>query len=128
MHNLRDEREMTVEKTYVTWEGVENFIDMLKPFIEANNFTGVYGPARGGLVFAVMISHRFDLPFLGAPQPGCLIVDDIVDTGDTARAWANKGYKIAAMFYNQNSNIKIDYYMLPKGDNWIVYPWEERTC
>lgn len=125
MENDRDARDMTPEKIYVSWEDVEEFIISLKPFVEENNFNGVYGPARGGLVFAVMISHRYKLPFLGAPQKGCLIVDDIVDTGDTAKAWANKGYKIASMFYNKSKSVvSVDYYMFDKVDNWIVFPFE----
>ena len=75
MQNERDVREQTVEKVYVTWLQMEQFIDYLAN--KTNNFqdfTGVYGPARGGLVFAVIISNRYNIPFLGAPQIGCLCV------------------------------------------------------
>lgn len=124
MNNERDLRDMTPEKIYVTWDQVEEFITNIGAFIKANNFNGVYGPARGGLVFAVMISHRYHLPFLGAPQPGCLIVDDIIDTGDTAKAWANKGYVIASMFFNSDSPVKANYYMYETEGKWLIFPWE----
>ena len=126
MTNDRDDRDMTSEKIHVTWKDVDYFVNQLSSRFDMRQFNGVYGPARGGLVFAVMISHRYDLPFLGAPQKGCLVVDDIVDTGDTARAWANKGYTIASMFYNKNSAAPVDYYMFDKYDRWVVFPFEKQ--
>lgn len=126
MTNDRDERDITPEKIHVTWRDVDHFVTKLgAKFNMVEQFNGVYGPARGGLIFAVMISHRYGLPFLGAPQKGCLIVDDIVDTGDTARAWANKGYTIASMFYNKKNAAPVDYYMFDNYNRWVVFPWEE---
>ena len=125
MKNKRDLKYITPEKVYVTWEDVDAFITCLAEY--TNNFkdiTGVYGPARGGLVFAVMISNRYGIPFLGAPQPGCLCVDDICDTGDTALAWKDKGYTIATMYYKEGSKVTPDYWMFEKKDKWIVFPFE----
>ena len=127
MGNLRDEREMTVEKEYVTWNDIEEFIDRLAE--DTNNFegyTGVYGPARGGVVYATIISNRYDLPYLGAPTVGCLCVDDICDSGDTALAWKQKGYKIATHYYKENDKIEPDYWLRNKDDKWIVFPWEKQ--
>lgn len=123
--NERDERDMTIKKEFVTWMDVDHFINSLQDFIKEHEFTGVYGPARGGLLFAVMISHKYGLPFLGAPQKGCLIVDDIVDTGKTAEAWKDKGYTIVSMYYKRNNLVEPDYWMFEKTDNWINFPWEE---
>lgn len=124
MLNDRDKKDMTPEKVYVTWSDVDEFITLLSLHMNMKSFTGVYGPARGGLVFAVMISNKFNLPFLGAPQIGCLCVDDICDTGDTALAWKNKGYTIATMFYKRGATVVPDYWMQEKEDKWIVFPWE----
>ena len=115
--NERDERDMTIKKEFVNWMDVDHFINSLQDFIKEHEFTGVYGPARGGLLFAVMISHKYGLPFLGAPQKGCLIVDDIVDTGKTAEAWKDKGYTIVSMYYKRNNLVEPDY--------WMNFPWEE---
>ena len=124
MINERDKKDTTPEKVYVTWEDVNEFITLLSSHMNMKSFTGVYGPARGGLVFAVMISHRYNLPFLGAPQAGCLCVDDICDTGDTALAWKDKGYTIATMYYKKGSKVTPDYWMFEKKDKWIVFPFE----
>lgn len=124
MINDRDKKEITIIKENVTWQDVDNFILSLKNYIKLNQFNGVYGPARGGLIFAVMISHRYNLPFLGAPQKGCICVDDIIDSGVTALAWKNKGYKIVSMYYKPNDFVKPDYYYKEKDDKWIYFPWE----
>ena len=128
MGNLRDDREMTVIKEYVTWNDVEEFIEWLAQ--KTNNFegyTGVYGPARGGVVYAAIISNRYNIPFLGAPHLGCLIIDDICDSGDTALAWRNKGYKIATHYYKEGAKIEPDFWYKEKGDNWIVFSIERNN-
>lgn len=126
MGNLRDERDITVIKEYVTWNDIEEFITWLAK--ETNNFegyTGVFGPARGGVIYAAIISNRYNLPYLGAPTVGCLCVDDICDTGDTASAWKQKGYTIATHYYKENSKVEPDFWLRNKEDKWIVYPWEK---
>ena len=124
MINGRDEKEITPIKENVSWQDVDNFISSLKNYIKLNQFNCVYGPARGGLIFAVMISHRYNLPFLGAPQKGCICVDDIIDSGATALAWKNKGYNIVSMYYKPNDFVKPDYYYKEKDDKWVYFPWE----
>lgn len=125
MNNLRDEKDMTPIVEYVTWQDVETFIQ----FVADNthnfkDFNGVYGPARGGLVYAVIISNRYNIPFLGAPQKGCIVVDDICDTGDTARAWLNKGYYIATHYYKEGCKIIPNLHYKVKTDKWIKFPFE----
>ena len=128
MENLRDEKDKTIVKEYVTWNDVEEFIARLAK--DTNNFqkfTGVFGPARGGVTYATIISNRYNLPYLGAPQKGCLCIDDICDTGDTALAWKEKGYAIATHYYKEGAKVEPDYWWKEKEDNWIVFPWEEDT-
>lgn len=125
MLNERDKRDITPEKVYVTWSQVENFISWLSEQTDRfNDINGVYSPARGGIIFGVIISNRYNVPFLGAPQPGCLCVDDICDSGDTALAWKDKGYKIATMYYKEGSKVIPDFWRFEKEDKWIVFPWE----
>ena len=128
MNNLRDKRDKTIIKEYVTWRDIEEFISYLAQV--TNNFAqfnGIYGPARGGLIYAIIISNRYNIPFLGAPQIGCLCIDDICDTGDTACAWKNKGYKIATHYYKRGAKIQPDYWFKEKGDKWIVFPIEQNN-
>lgn len=128
MGNLRDERDKTVIKEYVTWDDIEDFIAHLAH--ETDNFkkfNGVYGPARGGIIYAAIISNRYNIPFLGAPQVGCLCIDDICDTGDTALAWRNKGYFIATHYFKKGAKVEPDYWFREKEDKWIVFPIEQNN-
>ena len=120
MNNLRDENEMTVIKEYVKWSDLEDYIDYLATQVNFDNFTGVFGPARGGVTLAAIISNRYNLPYLGAPQVGCLCVDDICDSGDTALAWRQKGYTIATMYYKKGAKVEPEIWWKEKSNNYLV--------
>lgn len=119
-----------MEYEYVTWEMVENFIKQLCAVEQT--FTGVYGLPRGGLIFAVMLSHQLDIPLLHAPIKNCLIVDDICDSGESllhyyknSSAFDKPLYTIATMYYKENDLVVPDFYMYKKADKWIKFPWEK---
>lgn len=112
------------EKHFVTWEEVNSFIDNLASRLNPDDVSGVYGIPRGGLVFAVMLSHKIKKPLLMAPCANCVIVDDIADSGKTLLHYAEQGYAIATMFYHQESLVVPGYWFQEKTDKWIVYPWE----
>lgn len=111
-----------------TWDDVESFIKRVSNFYRLringkNILTGVYGIPRGGLVLAVMISHRLDIPLLMAPCEGCLVVDDISDTGVTLKHYKNSGYHIATMHIRENTSV-IPEVWHKISDGWVEYPWE----
>lgn len=119
------------KKYYVRWDDIETFVNVFADQVkmEGRKFTGVYGLPRGGLIFAVMLSHRLNIPMLLAPADGCLIVDDIADSGKSLYHFTENDtqfnkYYIATMFYHQRSIVKPDYYRYYKEDKWIVFPWE----
>ena len=123
-------------KMYVSWNMVDEFIDIIKMKYKDHKFTGVYGLPRGGLIFAVILSHRLGVPMLMAPVKGCLIVDDICDSGESLLHYRKNSsgediegwYTIVTMFYKENKlGIVPDYYMIEKKNDWIVFPWEERS-
>ena len=96
------------------------------------NLPGVYGLPRGGLVLAVMISHALNIPLLMAPVEGCLIVDDICDSGESLLHYIKdssnskqKKYNIATVYCKKDAMVKPDFYLYTKRDNtWIIFPWE----
>lgn len=121
-----------IKKEYVSWQQVEDFVHKVCT-MNTKHFSGVYGLPRGGLVLAVMISHRLDIPLLTAPAPGCLIVDDICDSGESlVHYYKNSSgeqtdYVIATMYYKENEmKIVPDIWGYNKTDSWIVFPWEEK--
>ena len=123
---------MQPEKVYVSWKDLEEFIDSLIDEMNKQNFkpTGVYGIPRGGLIPATLISYKLDIPLLMNASKGCLIVDDIADSGRTLSHFTENDtqfnkYFIATMFYHERSVVKPNYYKFEKNDKWIVFPWEE---
>ena len=123
---------MQPEKVYVSWKDLEEFTDSLIEEMNKQNFkpTGVYGIPRGGLIPATLISYKLDIPLLMNASKGCLIVDDIADSGRTLLHFTENDtqfnkYFIATMFYHERSIVKPNYYKFMKNDKWIVFPWEE---
>ena len=120
-------------KTYVSWEDAEHYIkDLIDLYERTNNKTkpcGVYGIPRGGLVLATMLSYRWNIPLLLAPMDGCIVIDDIADSGRTLLHFTENDtqfnkYYITTMFYHDRSIVKPNYSPLNKDDRWIVFPWE----
>lgn len=116
----------------VTWSDVMDFVEQIKEQHEVHNFTGVYGLPRGGCIPAVIISNKLNIPYLAAPCKGCVIVDDISDTGRSLLHYTenetqfNK-YFIATIVHNpKRSAVEPELYMKLKTDNndWVVFPWE----
>lgn len=123
---------MQPEKLYVSWSDMEDFVDSLIDEMKKQDFkpTGVYGIPRGGLILATLISYKMDIPLLMNASKGCLIVDDIADSGRTLLHFTENDtqfnrYFIATMFYHQRSIVKPNYHKFEKSDKWIVFPWEE---
>lgn len=113
------------QKTYLTWNDIEEFITWLIKQITNDNkhYTGIYGIPKGGTIIATILSYRLKLPLLAAPCNGCLIVDEISATGTTLKPYINR-YDIATMHYFYKSEIKPLYYYKKVIDEWIIYPWE----
>lgn len=115
----------------VNWEDIEKFVTEIDNLHKEKHFTGVYGLARGGLIPAIMISYKLSIPLLQAPCRGCLIVDDIADTGRSLSHYIlgrtnDIKYFIATIYYSHQSIVRPDYYMKEKEDNkWVVFPWEK---
>ena len=88
-------------------------------------FSGVYGFPRGGLVLAVKLSHILNLPLLMAPSPGCIVCDDISDSGYTLKKYSNCNYYTATLITRKGTESKPMFAGEEVAeDNWILFPWE----
>lgn len=93
--------------------------DIAKSDLEIRSLCGL---PRGGLIPAVMLSHRLSLPLVYKPDKNSLIVDDISDSGMTlltiqqpkATIFIRKGTLVVPQFYG----------MLIEHKEWIEFPWE----
>ena len=73
------------KKIFLDWDEIDRLVDILckKIVTELPFIDSVTGLARGGLIPAVMISHRLNLPYVTQVSTNTLVVDDIADSGVT---------------------------------------------
>ena len=129
---------MGVKKVYVEWEDLERDIDKIVSQVKEVDY--VVGIPRGGLIIAVMISHRLGIKHmtvdhlekleefnLDINKKRILIVDDISDSGQTLKRYKKEGYTTATLDV-RNSTITVpDFYSnWIENADWIVYPWEKK--
>ena len=120
-----------MNKENVSWTQIEDFVTDLVNIHKEENFVGVYGLPRGGLVIAVMLSNRLNIPMLLAPCEGCVIVDDIADSGKslihyTINDTQFNRYYIATLYVDDRSIVKPNYSKYKKDGKWLVFPWESK--
>lgn len=119
---------MPIKKRY-TWRQFDKDVKELVRRLTRmqKKFDGVWGPPRGGLPLAVILSHELDIPFLLRPTSArTLIADDIADSGKTLKKFYGKN-TIVTIFYHQKSVTIPDVWIRRKGKTWIVFPWEKST-
>ena len=112
-------------KLFISWDDINILVDELCHTIKASGaqIKSITGIERGGLIPAVMISHRLSIPYVTKINKDTLVVDDICDSGETlkttiARYTATLHYKPTAVFTPDFYSKEI------KDTTWIVYPWE----
>jgi len=126
-----------MEKIYLSWKDIEDAIESIAYKIEKSGIeiTCVCGVERGGLIPAVLLSHKMKIPYFTVVPPkntGILLIDDICDSGETIIKLKNKYFSynsgsihIATLHYKQSAKSKPDFwYSLVQEKDWIVYPWE----
>ena len=118
----------TDNKIYLSWDDVEKSVNDLcnKIRFDQPNIDSVHGIARGGLIPAVILSHKLDLPYVNVVGPNTLVVDDICDSGYTLDT--GPGVYTAVLHYKPHTSCFIPqlWAKLHEGDEWIIYPWETK--
>jgi xanthine phosphoribosyltransferase len=123
-----------MNRIHYSWEHFNDTVNTLCDALATFEFVGVYGVPRGGVMLAVIISHRLSIPYItnldvGRGGDDLLIVDDIADTGHTIKRLKSvyDTATYATLDYNPSSVVEPDFWINTKKNNdWIVYPWEER--
>ena len=114
------------------WDDIEDLVDILADGI-SNNFEDIkyiHGLSRGGLIPAVMLSHKLNIPLTNTPHLygswQVLIVDDIADSGHTLKQWNAEDFQTAVLHYKSHTSaVTPDIWAVEHETNdWIVYPWE----
>jgi hypoxanthine phosphoribosyltransferase len=129
---------MGVKKVYVEWEDLERDIDKIVSQVKEVDY--VVGIPRGGLIIAVMVSHRLGIKHmtvdhlekleefnLDIDKKRILIVDDISDSGQTLKRYKKEGYTTATLDVRNSTVTVPDFYSnWIENADWIVYPWERK--
>lgn len=119
-------------KLVMTWEAFEGLASLMTKVLrdlEAQRsvpYTGVYGFPRGGLVLAVKLSHALGLPLLMAPAKGCIVCDDISDSGETLLKYQRSADYVTATLLVRKGTSAIPAVAgeYVPGHEWILFPWE----
>ena len=120
------------QKVFLSWSWVDLQIKVIANSIQdKSEFVAVTGVPRGGLIPAVMLSHKLGLKYIPYTQAiskkrPILVVDDISDSGLTLTDIGNKGFKTATLCARYNTRYTPDFYGEEiTSDKWLVFPWEE---
>lgn len=114
-------------KIAVSWWDMSDLIKELtqKIIFEVPLADSIYGIPRGGLIPAVMLSHKLNLPMVETIGKNTLIIDDMTDSGVTMEKIP--GQWTAVLFHKPHTSVFTPnvYSKLHEGDEWLVFPWEE---
>lgn len=87
----------------------------------------VYGFPRGGLCLSVALSHRLGIPHLCDPEPGCLVVDDIYETGKTLSTLQHLPGARHAVWMSKATPAWFYAVEVTHDPAWVLFPWESPT-
>ena len=118
---------LTLEnKIILSWNDIQSLVDTLcvkisKELPQVDSITGI---SRGGLIPAVLISHKLNLKYTEDITPTTLVVDDICDSGVTIRDC--KADYTATLYHKPNEVAKPTLFAEEVNTSkWIIFPWEQ---
>jgi len=121
---------VTKSKTYLTWSDLEMLVhDLCAQIVMSGiQIEHIYGLPRGGLIPAVMVSHKLGIPMTQDPnQLNTLIVDDICDSGETFKKLYLQypNVEFACLHFKPHTSVfHPTFFTKFHSNDWIVYPWE----
>jgi len=113
-------------KIYLSWDDINILVEDLCQTIVSSGaqIKSITGIQRGGLIPAVMISHKLNIPYVSRINKDTLVVDDICDTGETLES--SIALYTATLHYKPTAAFTPDFYAKETGTEWLVYPWERK--
>ncbi len=122
-------------KKQYSWEWVDKQVEKIGDYLESIETPKfVTGVPRGGLIPAVILSHKFNIPFIGLEaatlfpktiKKNIILIDDISDSGKTLEQLDKHGFTTGTLAVRDTTTY------LPNitgetiyDDTWLVFPWE----
>ena len=126
------------EKKVYDWDWIEKQIDKIGEKLEAfEKLQFITGVPRGGLIPAVLMSHKFGIPYIGLEAaktlPGdlkkkILVVDDIADSGNTLAQIQRHNFRTATLARRYSSSFSPTFVGEDiLDDHWLIFPWEQKS-
>ena len=80
---------------------------------------------QGGIIPGAIIAYKMNLPIVGVNQVNVntIVVDDLVDTGETIREFREDGIIVATLFTKKWAKVKPNV-TVAETDDWIEFYWE----
>lgn len=139
-----------MENNNISWQQIEDAVNNIVDRIKENQdtFEVIIGLSRGGLIPAVMLSQKLNIPLIPVVwqtrdgniqwrhmvsihnKSTTLVVDDLVDSGKTySEIMSVAGNVKFAALFNKQYSISLDYWGTTLYDDprWLCFPWETIT-
>ena len=143
------------QKTYpISWEQIHRDCKALAwRLVGIGKWKRIVGIARGGLIPAAIIARELSIRLvdtvcvssytiriqgeisilkeISGDGEGCLIIDDLVDTGKTAKVVRKMLPKahFAAVYAKPEGRAYVDTFITEVSqDTWILFPWDAETA
>ena len=125
-----------MRKKVITWSDIDKLISDLALEVKIADYPiqNIYGVSRGGLIPAVLLSHKLSIPLSNNVQENTLIVDDIVNKNNLLEKTLNdSNYYLrhnddiytASLIKREKSlfdptfvGLDVDY------NDWVIFPWD----
>jgi hypoxanthine phosphoribosyltransferase len=113
---------------HIDWKEIDQRVNKLVERINKAKYTNIYGVPRGGLILAVILSHRLKLPLImdgKSIDRKTLVCDDICDSGETLSIFDIQEIDSCCLYKRYNSSMTPTYYAKEIcNDQWLLFPWE----
>lgn len=112
----------------LNWLHVERAVDRLCDHWQHEpQVVSVFGIPTGGCFVALLAATRLDLPMVDEPGTLSLVLDDLIDSGETLRPFVERGHFTDVLFRKPHSP-KFDCPTAAEVSGWIKFPWEHEAA
>jgi len=88
--------------------------------------TAVYGIPAGGIAPALILASHWGVPIIETPAKGCLVVDDLVDSGRTATPYLEQGFPVDTLVRKPYTPSNFSPHAVEM-TGWVSWPWEHQS-
>ena len=113
----------------LSWQEFDRAVEHLAAHArQLSGLCGIHGVPRGGMVLAVALSHRLELPLLEQPCAGCLVVDDVYETGQTLAPYRQLEGCHVLVWISKAEPLWWHAAEVTSAQEWLLFPWESAAA